>query len=222
MPQPAASGAIAAAADATATIAQTGGIQHDEITYTSRGKSLGIADESAAMITDSEFIAAADRTLAAIGEALDAALADSEVDLDWSLNDGILEIECDDGSKIIVNRHVPNREIWVAARVRRIPFPAARRALARHARRATSSARRSRALHASTQAGLRDVRRCRTLPVAAPVAAARRASTPRAARSSRRARAARAAWPGKSVSTSAQKRGEWLSSTRCATSCATM
>ena len=68
------------------------------------------------MITDSEFIAAADRTLAAIGEALEAALAATDVDLDWSLNDGILEIECADGSKVIVNRHVPNREIWVAAR----------------------------------------------------------------------------------------------------------
>lgn len=68
------------------------------------------------MITDSEFIAATDRTLAAIGEALDAALESSDVDLDWSLNDGILELECEDGSKMIVNRHVPNREIWVAAR----------------------------------------------------------------------------------------------------------
>jgi CyaY protein len=68
------------------------------------------------MITDSEFIAAADRTLAAIGAALDSALAASDADVDWSLNDGILEIECEDGSKLIVNRHVPNREIWVAAR----------------------------------------------------------------------------------------------------------
>jgi CyaY protein len=68
------------------------------------------------MITDSEFIAAADRTLAAIGAAIDAALDASDADLDWSLIDGILEIECEDGSKLIVNRHVPNREIWVAAR----------------------------------------------------------------------------------------------------------
>jgi len=68
------------------------------------------------MITESEFIVAADGALAAIGEALDAALSDSATDLDWTLNDGILELECDDGSKIIVNRHVPNREIWVAAR----------------------------------------------------------------------------------------------------------
>ncbi|MEP7182371.1 MAG: iron donor protein CyaY [Betaproteobacteria bacterium] len=68
------------------------------------------------MTTESEFIAATDRTLGAIGDALDAALAGSDVDLDWSLNDGILEIECEDGSKLIVNRHVPNRELWVAAR----------------------------------------------------------------------------------------------------------
>ena len=70
----------------------------------------------ATISTESEFTAAADRTLAAIGEALDIALAASDVDLDWSLNDGILEIECADGSKVIVNRHGPNREIWVAAR----------------------------------------------------------------------------------------------------------
>ena len=72
------------------------------------------------MTTDSAFIASADAMLAAIGSALDAALADdrNEADngTDWRLNDGILEIECADGSKLIVNRHVPNREIWVAAR----------------------------------------------------------------------------------------------------------
>ena len=68
------------------------------------------------MTTESEFISVAERTLAAIGAALDGALEASDVDLDWSLNDGILQIECEDGSKLIVNRHVPNREIWVAAR----------------------------------------------------------------------------------------------------------
>ncbi len=68
------------------------------------------------MITDTEFIVAADRTLAAIGAALDAALESADADVDWNLNEGILEIECGDGSKLIVNRHLPNREIWVAAR----------------------------------------------------------------------------------------------------------
>ena len=68
------------------------------------------------MTTDTEFMAATDRVLAAIGAALDAALAESDADVDWNLNDGILEIDCGDGGKLIVNRHVPNREIWVAAK----------------------------------------------------------------------------------------------------------
>jgi len=68
------------------------------------------------MQTESDFAAAADATLDAIGRSLDAALAQSDIDLDWTLNDGILTIEADDGGKLIVNRHVPNREIWVAAR----------------------------------------------------------------------------------------------------------
>jgi CyaY protein len=77
------------------------------------------------VITDTEFIVAADRTLAAIGAALDAALESADVDVDWNLNEGILEIECGDGSKLIVNRHLPNREIWVAARAGGYHFRAA-------------------------------------------------------------------------------------------------
>jgi len=68
------------------------------------------------MSADTVFLAAADATLAAIGVALDAAADDSDADLDWSLNDGILEIDGGSNGKIIVNRHAVNREIWVAAR----------------------------------------------------------------------------------------------------------
>jgi len=68
------------------------------------------------MASDTAFIAAADTLLAAIGAALDDALEHSDADVDWSLNDGILEIDCGPQGKLIVNRHVPNREIWVAAR----------------------------------------------------------------------------------------------------------
>jgi CyaY protein len=67
-------------------------------------------------MNDTEFISSADRALGRIGDAIDAALEGSDVDVDWNINDGILEIECEDGGKLIVNRHVPNREIWVAAR----------------------------------------------------------------------------------------------------------
>jgi CyaY protein len=67
-------------------------------------------------MTESEFITLTDRVLNAIGEAIDA----SDADLDWRLLDGILEIDCSDsdgtGGKIIVNRHVPNRELWLATK----------------------------------------------------------------------------------------------------------
>lgn len=58
-----------------------------------------------------EFEAAADAVLEALEQALDKA----EVDFERKPG-GVLEIEFDDGSKIIVNRHGAAREIWVAAR----------------------------------------------------------------------------------------------------------
>ncbi|HEV3241114.1 MAG TPA: iron donor protein CyaY [Casimicrobiaceae bacterium] len=64
------------------------------------------------MIDESAFTALTDRVLAVIGTALDA----SDGDFDWSENDGVLTIECTDGSRVIVNRHLPNRELWVAAK----------------------------------------------------------------------------------------------------------
>jgi CyaY protein len=68
------------------------------------------------MSTESEFVALADKVLMSIGAALDVAADSSDADLDWSLNDGILTVDCGDGGKIIVNRHVANRELWVAAK----------------------------------------------------------------------------------------------------------
>jgi CyaY protein len=65
---------------------------------------------------ESAFIALTDRVLNLIGETLDA----SDADLDWRVIDGILEIDCSEGDgtggKIILNRHVPNRELWLATR----------------------------------------------------------------------------------------------------------
>lgn len=68
------------------------------------------------MIGESEFSARADAVLAAVATALDVAIDASDLDIDWSLNDGVLTIDCGPGGKLIVNRHVPNREIWVAAK----------------------------------------------------------------------------------------------------------
>src|SRR5215471_4837303 len=65
------------------------------------------------MMTESEFIVLTDRVLESIATALDAV----EADLDWELNDGVLTIDCGSAGKLVVNRHLPNRELWVAARL---------------------------------------------------------------------------------------------------------
>ena len=60
-----------------------------------------------------EFNLLADRMLASIEDAIDGCGAD--VDLEVKPG-GVLELEFDDGGKIIINRHSAAREIWVAAR----------------------------------------------------------------------------------------------------------
>src|SRR5574343_605279 len=66
---------------------------------------------------DKDFNREADAMLARIEAALEAAAESAEADIDFELGaGGVLEIEFDDGSKIIVNRHGVAKEIWVAAR----------------------------------------------------------------------------------------------------------
>jgi CyaY protein len=63
-------------------------------------------------MTESEFLGASDEIFAQIEVALDT--VDFEVD---SLRAGnVLEIEFEDGSKVIVNRHAANQELWIAAK----------------------------------------------------------------------------------------------------------
>jgi len=64
-------------------------------------------------MTDSEFQALTDIALARIEQAIDASGLD--VDLQ-SKGGGVLEIEFENGTKMIVNRHAAAREIWVAAK----------------------------------------------------------------------------------------------------------
>jgi CyaY protein len=60
-----------------------------------------------------EFNALADAALRRIEDAVERCGA--EVDLEVKPG-GVLELEFDDGSKIIINRHTAAREIWVAAK----------------------------------------------------------------------------------------------------------
>ena len=60
---------------------------------------------------ETEFHRAVDAVLARIERA-----AEASEGFDADLEAGILTLECPDGSRIIVNRQTPNREVWVAAR----------------------------------------------------------------------------------------------------------
>lgn len=65
-------------------------------------------------MNESEFNADADATLLAIENALEA--LQDEHDIDFETSAGILTLTFANGSKVIVNRQVATREIWVAAR----------------------------------------------------------------------------------------------------------
>ena len=64
-----------------------------------------------------EFITAADNELARIETALEAASESGVADFDFETKPGgVIEVEFENGSKIILNRHVAAREIWLAAK----------------------------------------------------------------------------------------------------------
>ena len=61
-------------------------------------------------MTESEFNQLADTLFTRIENAFDNS------DIGCGLNGSVLEIEFEDGSQIIINRHTPNQEIWLAAK----------------------------------------------------------------------------------------------------------
>ena len=63
-------------------------------------------------MTESEFHDQVDDTLIAIEDALE----DTGLDLDFDNSGGILTVTFPDRSKIIINRQTPVRQLWIAAR----------------------------------------------------------------------------------------------------------
>lgn len=63
-------------------------------------------------MNENEFNQLADKAFAHIERMIDS----SSQDIDYDSNGVVMEIEFDNGNKIIVNRHVPNQEIWLAAK----------------------------------------------------------------------------------------------------------
>lgn len=63
-------------------------------------------------MNESEFLELAD----AVFERIQNAIDQQGVDVECTINGAVLELEFDDGSKVIVNRHAPNKELWIAAK----------------------------------------------------------------------------------------------------------
>jgi CyaY protein len=63
-------------------------------------------------MTETEFTQLADAIFEHIIDRLDNA----DSDIDCALNGPVLELEFENGHKVIINRHTPNQEIWLAAK----------------------------------------------------------------------------------------------------------
>jgi CyaY protein len=68
-------------------------------------------------LSESEFEALAEGALAALERAFERVIESGALDADLERKgEGVLEIEFENGSKMVVNRHGAAREIWVAAK----------------------------------------------------------------------------------------------------------
>ena len=63
-------------------------------------------------MTETEFTQLADGIFEHIIDSLDQA----DSDVDCALNGPVMELEFENGNKVIINRHTPNQEIWLAAK----------------------------------------------------------------------------------------------------------
>ena len=64
------------------------------------------------MMTESEFIRMSEELFEHIEDQID----ENGWDFDCQFAGNVLTIEAEDGTQIIVNRHTPNRELWIAAK----------------------------------------------------------------------------------------------------------
>ena len=64
------------------------------------------------MMTESEFLQHSDGLFAYIEDQID----EQGLDFDCQRSGNVLTIEADNGTQIIVNRHTPNQELWIAAK----------------------------------------------------------------------------------------------------------
>ena len=61
-------------------------------------------------MTETEFIEASDALMDAVEDAV------AELDIDTERAGNVLTLETDDGEQIVINRHTPTQQMWLASR----------------------------------------------------------------------------------------------------------
>ena len=64
-------------------------------------------------LNDSEYHELIESTLLAVEEALD----EQEVDIDYLTSGGVLTLTFENGTKIILNKQTPLQQLWIAAKI---------------------------------------------------------------------------------------------------------
>ena len=67
-------------------------------------------------MNESEFNDVVDDLLVEIEDAIEEVCDETGVDIDYETTSGILTLEFTNGSQIIINRHAPLSQIWVASK----------------------------------------------------------------------------------------------------------
>ncbi|GAB7544293.1 iron donor protein CyaY [Cupriavidus sp. 8B] len=67
-------------------------------------------------LSESEFLALAQQELDRLESAVETAADAADADIEINRAGNLMELEFEDGSKIIVNSQAPMQELWVAAR----------------------------------------------------------------------------------------------------------
>jgi len=90
---------------------QSDGRAHDN------GSLQAYAIAESTIMTETEFLTLSAAVLSRIEEAVEnaASAADADIDIERKA-DGVLELEFENGSKVVVNSQAPMRQIWVAAK----------------------------------------------------------------------------------------------------------
>ncbi|HEB54969.1 MAG TPA: iron donor protein CyaY [Gammaproteobacteria bacterium] len=65
---------------------------------------------------ESEFNQKVDELLTTIEDIIDEIIEEQDLDIDFETAGGILTLQFEDSSRIIINRQTPLRQIWVATR----------------------------------------------------------------------------------------------------------